>query len=227
MSGPRVNPSTPSSAEISPNFRRKPPGLCSPTTRGFLSLHRAWERRWSGAHLIAKRGRNTLVIVHRTPLLDQWRAQLGVFLDLNPAHIGQIGGGKRKAKGVVDVAMIQSLVRRDEVDPIVAEYGHVVVDECHHVPAVSFERVMREVRARFVTGLTATPRRRDGHHPILGFQIGPVRFSVDPKAIGVEQALQTPCRRPQDRVRGGEDRRAAREFRRSTRDSWRTRAGTT
>ena len=136
-----------------------------------------------GAHLIAKRGRNTLVIVHRTPLLDQWTAQLGVFLDLDPAQIGQIGGGRRKAKGVVDVAMIQSLVRRDEVDPIVAEYGHVVVDECHHVPAASFERVMREVRARFVTGLTATPRRRDGHHPILGFQIGPVRFSVDPKRL--------------------------------------------
>ncbi len=136
-----------------------------------------------GAHLIAKRGRNTLVIVHRTPLLDQWIAQLGVFLDLDPAQIGQIGGGKRKASGVVDVAMIQSLVRRGEVDPIVAEYGHVVVDECHHVPAVSFERVMRGVRARFVTGLTATPRRRDGHHPILGFQIGPVRTSVDPQQL--------------------------------------------
>ncbi|MGD2123675.1 MAG: DEAD/DEAH box helicase family protein [Gemmatimonadota bacterium] len=136
-----------------------------------------------GAHLVAKRERNTLVIVHRTPLLDQWRAQLGVFLDLDPAQIGQVGGGRRKPKGVVDVAMIQSLVRRGEVDPIVADYGHVVVDECHHVPAVSFEQVMREVRARFVMGLTATPRRRDGHHPILGFQIGPVRFSVDPKRL--------------------------------------------
>jgi len=136
-----------------------------------------------GAHLIAKRGRNTLVIVHRTPLLDQWRAQLGVFLDLDPSLLGQVGGGKRKVKGVIDVAMIQSLVRRGEVDPIVAEYGHVVVDECHHVPAVSFERVMREVRARFITGLTATPRRRDGHHPILGFQLGPIRFSVNPKRL--------------------------------------------
>jgi superfamily II DNA or RNA helicase len=136
-----------------------------------------------GAHLVARRGRNTLVIVHRTPLLDQWRAQLGVFLDLDPAQIGQIGGGRRKPKGVVDVAMIQSLVGRGEVDPVVADYGHVVVDECHHVPAISFERVMREVRARFVMGLTATPRRRDGHHPILGFQIGPVRFSVDPRRL--------------------------------------------
>jgi superfamily II DNA or RNA helicase len=136
-----------------------------------------------GAHLIARRGRNTLVIVHRTPLVDQWVAQLGVFLDLDPSLIGQVGGGKRKAKGVIDVAMIQSLVRRGEVDPIVTEYGHVVVDECHHVPAVSFERVMREVSARFITGLTATPRRRDGHHPILGFQIGPIRFSVNPKRL--------------------------------------------
>ena len=136
-----------------------------------------------GAHLVAERGRSTVVIVHRTPLLDQWRAQLGVFLNLDPTQIGQIGGGRRKAKGIVDVAMIQSLVRGDKVDPIVADYGHVVVDECHHVPAVSFERVMREVRARFITGLTATPRRRDGHHPILGFQIGPVRFSVDPKRL--------------------------------------------
>lgn len=136
-----------------------------------------------GAHLIAKRGRNTLVIVHRTPLLDQWRAQLGVFLDLKPTQIGQVGGGKRKVTGGIDVAMIQSLVRRDEVDPIVADYGHVIVDECHHVPAFSFERVMREVRARFIAGLTATPRRRDGHHPILEFQIGPIRFSVDPRRL--------------------------------------------
>lgn len=136
-----------------------------------------------GAHLIAKRGLNTLVIVHRTPLLDQWWAQLCAFLDLKPAQIGQVGGGKRKVTGEVDVAMIQSLVRRDQVNPMVADYGHIIVDECHHVPAVSFERVMREVRARFVMGLTATPRRRDGHHPILEFQIGPVRFSVDSRQL--------------------------------------------
>jgi superfamily II DNA or RNA helicase len=77
--------------------------------------------------------------------------------------------------------MIQSLARHGEVDDVVATYGHVIVDECHHVPAVSFERVMREVKARYVTGLTATPRRRDGHHPILTFQLGPVRHAVDPR----------------------------------------------
>jgi superfamily II DNA or RNA helicase len=135
-----------------------------------------------GANLIARRGRSTLVLVHRTQLLEQWIAQLSVFLDLKPKEIGQIGGGRRRPNGNLDVAMIQSLARKDVVNDIVATYGHVVVDECHHVPAVSFERVMREVKARYVTGLTATPRRRDGHDPILQLQLGPVRFSIDPKS---------------------------------------------
>jgi len=99
-----------------------------------------------------------------------------------PGNIGQIGGGKRKVTGDLDVGMLQSLVRRDKVDDLVAGYGHVIVDECHHVPAVSFEKAMRKVRARYITGLTATPQRRDGHHPILHFQLGPTRFSVDPKS---------------------------------------------
>jgi superfamily II DNA or RNA helicase len=141
-----------------------------------------------GVNLIAKRGRNALIIVHRTQLLDQWRAQLALFLDLKPSQIGQIGGGRRKATGFIDVAMIQSLVRKGDVNELLASYGHVIVDECHHVPAVSFERVMREVRARYITGLTATPRRRDGHHPILEFQLGPIRFSVDPR----KQATRRP-----------------------------------
>ena len=65
---------------------------------------------------------------------------------------------------------------------MVAGYGQVIVDECHHVPSVSFERVLAEVRARFVTGLTATPQRRDGHQPILHMQCGPIRFAVDPSS---------------------------------------------
>lgn len=143
-----------------------------------------------GTHVIAERARTTLVLVHRTQLLDQWRTQLGLFLDLKQSEIGQIGGGKRKTNGRLDVAMIQSLVRRDEVDDLVSTYGHVVVDECHHVPAVSFERVMRETRARYVTGLTATPQRRDGHHPILQYQLGPVRFSVDPRSEAAKRRFE-------------------------------------
>lgn len=135
-----------------------------------------------GIEVIAERARSTLVLVHRTPLLDQWRAQLALFLDLKPSEIGQIGGGKFRPNGRLDVAMLQSLVRREDVAALVADYGHVVVDECHHVPAVSFERVMQEVRARYVTGLTATPQRRDGHQPIIEFQLGPVLFAIDPRS---------------------------------------------
>lgn len=134
-----------------------------------------------GTHLIAERGRSTLVLVHRHPLLDQWIAQLSMFLGIAEQEIGRIGAGKRKPNGRLDVAMIQSLVRKGSVDDSVARYGHVLVDECHHVPAVSFERVLSEVKARYVVGLTATPQRRDGHQPILEMQLGPVRFSVDPR----------------------------------------------
>ena len=143
-----------------------------------------------GAHLVARRARSTLVLVHRTQLLDQWITQLSIFLDLQPKEIGQIGGGKHKPNGHLDVAMIQSLVRRDKIDDAVASYGQVIVDECHHVPAVSFERVIREVKARYLTGLTATPRRRDGHHPILQLQLGPVRFSIDPKSQAAQRSFR-------------------------------------
>jgi superfamily II DNA or RNA helicase len=108
-------------------------------------------------------------------------AQLALFLGLEPKEIGQIGAGKRSTNGRLDVAMIQSLVRNGEVDDAVAGYGQVIVDECHHLPAVAFERVLAAAKARYVVGLTATPQRRDGHHPITEMQLGPVRFSVDPK----------------------------------------------
>lgn len=137
-----------------------------------------------GTDLVAERGRSTLILVHRTQLLDQWRTQLSVFLGMKKSAIGQIGGGRRRATGSLDVAMMQSLVRGGEVDDTVTRYGHVIVDECHHVPAVSFEKLLGRVRARYITGLTATPQRRDGLHPILQFQLGPTRFSVDPRWEG-------------------------------------------
>lgn len=128
--------------------------------------------------------------VHRQPLLDQWVAQLSMFLGVAEKEIGRIGAGKRKPNGRLDVAMLQSLVRQGAVEDLVAGYGHVIVDECHHVPAVSFERVLSEVRARYVLGLTATPQRRDGHHPILEMQLGPVRFLVDAKNQAAKRPFQ-------------------------------------
>jgi superfamily II DNA or RNA helicase len=134
-----------------------------------------------GTYLVAQRARCTLILVHRQPLLDQWVAQLSVFLGIDAKTIGQIGGGKRTPNGHLDVAMLQSLVRRDAVNDLFATYGHVIVDECHHVPAVSFERVFSNVKAKYVTGLTATLQRRDGQHPIIEMQLGPVRFTIDSK----------------------------------------------
>jgi superfamily II DNA or RNA helicase len=138
-----------------------------------------------GTWLVAERGCSTLILVHRRPLLDQWVAQLSVFLGIDPQEIGQIGASKRTRNGRLDVAMIQSLVRKGQVDDTVASYGQVVVDECHHLPAVSFERVLAEARARYVVGLTATPQRRDGHHPITEMQLGPIRFAIGPRSGAV------------------------------------------
>lgn len=140
-----------------------------------------------GIHIIAARGCSTLILVHRQPLLDQWRAQLSLFLGLEPKQIGQIGAGKKTGNGLLDVAMIQSLVRKGSVQDVVAGYGQIVVDECHHLPAVSFERVLGEAKARYVIGLTATPQRRDGHHPITTMQLGPVRFVVNPKSHAAQR----------------------------------------
>jgi len=143
-----------------------------------------------GAYLTAARGRNTLVLVHRKPILDQWVARLSSFLGVDPKTIGRIGGGKNSPTGRLDVAMIQSLVRKGNVNDLVARYGHVIVDECHHLPAVSFERVLAEVKGRYVTGLTATPYRRDGHQPIIHMQLGPVRFASSRQRHATEQPFK-------------------------------------
>ncbi len=149
---------------------------------GVLSAPPGFGKTVIGAHLIAMRGCSTLVLVHRKELLDQWIARLSLFLGIEPKQIGRIGAGKNNPNVMLDVAMIQSLVRKDEVDDLVAGYGQVIVDECHHLPAVSFERVLNEVKAHYVVGLTATPYRRDGHQPIIHMQCGPVRYKVHPKS---------------------------------------------
>src|SRR6202030_4408745 len=91
------------------------------------------------------------------------------------------GGGRKKLTGTVDVALVQSLVRKGTVDDPIGDYGHLVVDECHHLSARSFELVARRAKAKFVTGLSATLTRKDGHHPIIFMQCGPVRHRVDAK----------------------------------------------
>jgi superfamily II DNA or RNA helicase len=116
------------------------------------------------------------VLVHRRELLVQWVERLKTFLSVD--EIGVIGGGRRQPTGRVDVALIQSLVRKSEVSDLVAGYGQLVVDECHHISAASFELVARRSKARYVLGLSATIARKDGHHPIVFMQCGPVRHCV-------------------------------------------------
>lgn len=139
-----------------------------------------------GIYAIAKRRTNTLILVHRKPLIEQWRMRLSSFLGLDLKDIGQIGGGKNNPNGMLDIAMIQSMERKGTVDDRIAGYGFVIVDECHHVSAVSFERVLMQAKAKYILGLTATPYRRDGHQPIIHMQCGPISCRMKAKDMNQE-----------------------------------------
>jgi hypothetical protein len=149
---------------------------------GVLAATTAFGKTVVAAWLIARRGVNTLVLVHRRQLLDQWIERLSTFLDIPAKSIGRIGGGRTRPTGLLDVAVIQSLVKKGVVDDRVADYGHIIVDECHHLSARSFEQVARQTKARFVLGLSATVARKDGHHPIIVMQCGPVRHRVNARS---------------------------------------------
>jgi superfamily II DNA or RNA helicase len=148
---------------------------------GILAATTAFGKTVLAAWLIAQRRVNTLVLVHRQQLLEQWVERLSGFLEMSAKAIGRLGGGRKKLNGVLDVALIQSLIRKGVVDDRVGAYGHLVVDECHHVSARSFELVVRRAKARFVVGLSATITRKDGHHPIIFMECGPLRHRVDAK----------------------------------------------
>jgi len=145
---------------------------------GVLAATTAFGKTVVAAWLIAQRKTNVLVIVHRRQLLDQWKDRLCTFLNLEPAEVGEISGGKEKRTGKIDVALIQSLNRKGEIKEYVRDYGMIIVDECHHISAFSFEQVLKYANSRYVYGLTATAQRKDGHQPIVFMQCGPIRFRV-------------------------------------------------
>ena len=140
--------------------------LCAPTAFG---------KTVTAAAIIARRKVNTLILVHRTELLKQWQERLQTFLGVSKGELGTIGGGKAKPTGKIDIAVMQSLSRQGEVSPVVENYGQVIIDECHHIGAVSFDALLKRVKAKYVLGLTATPIRRDGQQPIIFMQCGPIR----------------------------------------------------
>ncbi|MCD4708935.1 MAG: DEAD/DEAH box helicase [Candidatus Sabulitectum sp.] len=155
---------------------------------GVLSAPTAFGKTVAAAEMIARRKVSTIVLVHRTALLDQWKSSLMTFLDLPEGKPGVYGGGKKKLSGCVDIAVIQSVARAKNPGQLLKPYGQVIIDECHHISAYSFESVLKTAGAKYVTGLTATPVRRDGQHPIVFMQCGSVRHRV--AARGVESLRQ-------------------------------------
>ena len=150
---------------------------------GVLVAPTAFGKTVVAAWLIARRGVNTLVLVHTRQLMDQWLSRLDQFLCPKEGELGQIGAGERRDTGVIDVAILQSLIRQQSVDPLIERYGQIIVDECHHISASSFEKVARAAKALYVTGSSATVERKDGHHPIIFMQCGPIRHRVTVKEM--------------------------------------------
>jgi superfamily II DNA or RNA helicase len=172
---------------------------------GVLSATTAFGKTVVAAFLIASRKVNALVLVHNRELLAQWRESLDEFLDIKTEppekftptgkkkkvdKIGEYCGVKKNLSGLVDVAMLQSLGKDGETDDFVKDYGMVIVDECHHVPAVSFEAVLKDVNAKYIYGLTATPTRDDGKHAILFLQCGPIQHVVDAKSQAAKRPFE-------------------------------------
>ncbi|MBK7146989.1 MAG: DEAD/DEAH box helicase family protein [Xanthomonadales bacterium] len=157
--------------------------LCAPTAFG---------KTVTAAAIIARRRVNTLVLVHRTELLKQWQERLATFLGAGKGLFGVIGGGKSKPSGKIDIAVMQSLSRQGDVNPLVENYGQVIVDECHHVGAASFDALLRRAKAKYVLGLTATPIRRDGQQPIIFMQCGPIRHRAARPAEAPHHLSVTP-----------------------------------
>ena len=170
--------------------------LLSAKNTGVLSATTAFGKTVAAIGLIAKLGINTLVLVHTKTLLNQWVRELEKFLIIETmpeenvgrrrkkpsSPIGTLSSTGNKLHGIIDVALMQSCIAENEAKSFVKDYGMVIVDECHHVSAVSFEQVLKAVNARHVYGLTATPTRQDGHQPIIFMQCGPIRYTADAKA---------------------------------------------
>ncbi len=172
---------------------------------GVLSATTAFGKTVIGSYMIGQRKTNTLILVHTQALMTQWKKSLESFLHFDItlpeekkgrgrrkvwSPVGVLGAGKDTVHGVVDVAVMQSLVNGDEVKELVRNYGMIIVDECHHVSAVNFEMILKYANAKYVYGLTATPTRQDGHHPIIFMQCGAIRYRVDAKEQAEKRSFE-------------------------------------
>ena len=173
-------------------------------SNGVLHATTAFGKTVTAAAIIARKKVNTLILVHSKALLTQWHERLTEFLDIDfkePEEpkkrgrkkvfspIGCLDSAGNTLHGVIDIALIQSCLDENGVKPFVQDYGMVIVDECHHVSSITFENVLKNIKAHTVYGLTATPIRKDGQQPIIFMQCGPIRFSADAKSQIAKQSF--------------------------------------
>ena len=148
---------------------------------GILDAATGFGKTVVAAALIAQRQVNTLVVVPNRELLAQWVTQLSAILAFDEPHsIGQIGGGRQRASGVVHIATVQTVMRAEHRD-LLDTYGALIFDGCHHMASPAYEAILRARPSRYRLGLSATPLRPDGHHPIIFMHLGPIRFTYDTK----------------------------------------------
>lgn len=173
---------------------------------GVLCAATAFGKTAVGAYLVAQRKVNTLVLVHNTEIMKNWLEDFEKFLQIDeplpeyitpkgrhkklPSLIGTLSGGRNRLGGIVDVAMITSLGQGDAVNALVKNYGMVIMDECHHAGAAIAEDVLNAVSAKYVYGLTATPKRDDGQEQKIFMQLGPIRYRYTAKDRAAAQDVQ-------------------------------------
>lgn len=167
---------------------------------GVLSATTGFGKTVIGARIIAEKRCPTLILVHTKELAKQWKVRLEQFLQINEmvekqkknkAIIGQLGGGKKQLSGIVDIAIMQSMFEKDKsVKQLINQYGLIIVDECHHISAANFSRITSAANTKYIYGLTATPIRKDGHHPIIFMHCGPIRYMVDAKKEALQREFE-------------------------------------
>ena len=143
-------------------------------SNGILCASTSFGKTVVAINIIATRKVNTLIIVNSIQLLEQWDAKLKIFLEIGKHSIGRLGGGKKKVSNIIDIATMQTLNKNNDVDKILNNYGQIIIDECHHIAAFTFEKIMKCAKNKYILGLTATPNRKDKYDKIITMQCGPV-----------------------------------------------------
>ncbi|MBI2314762.1 DEAD/DEAH box helicase family protein [Candidatus Daviesbacteria bacterium] len=133
-----------------------------------------------GLKLVAEKSQPALILVHREQLLNQWIERIESFLGISKTEIGQISGRKKKLGKQITVAMMQSLIKMATIDDLTNQFGTIIIDECHHIPAKTFRELIVKFNPYYLYGLTATPKRKYNDEKLIYFYIGDIIAEIDP-----------------------------------------------